>query len=93
MNQPPLWLLTYLTKAMLVAEAAGAKEIGVEHLSAAVESAPGEDAPAEARSGPFIPVPKRDMMLSAELRAFLESLGDFQRISIADLQRALRARK
>jgi hypothetical protein len=89
MNPPP-WILIALAQALQVAEAAGAKEIGVEHLRAAIETAEGEIEPAEPRGETLLPVPKRDMMLSEELRGLLESLQDFQKISVTELQRALR---
>jgi hypothetical protein len=90
----PFWLTTALFKAMLAAETAGAKEIGVEHLLAELESSSGEPAPVE--TPPEIPeirlpVPHRDMMLSEKLSCLLESLGDLQQMNVTDLQRALRS--
>ena len=62
----PFWLITALVRAMLVAETAGAKEIGVEHLRTALESPSGESPRAETRPEIpeiLLPVPHRDMML------------------------------
>ena len=90
----PFWLITALFKAMLAAETAGAKEIGVGHFLAALESPSGESPPAETRPEiPEIrlPVPHRDMMLSEKLSCSLESLGDLQQMNVTDLQRALRS--
>ena len=104
----PFWLTTALFKAMLAAETAGAKEIGVNHLLAALESSSGEPAPVETRPGDavphvpsalaeipeiLLPVPHRDMMLSEKLSCLLNSLGDFQQMNVTDLLRALGARQ
>ena len=92
----PSWLITVLFKAMLAAEMAGAKEIGVEHLHATLESSSGESSRAETRPEIpeiLLPVPHRDMMLSEKLSCLLDSLGDFQQMNVTDLQRALSARE
>jgi hypothetical protein len=89
----PFWLITALVRAMLVAETAGATEIGVEHLCAALESSSVESPPAETRPEILLPVPHRDMMLSEKLCCFLDSLGNLQQMNVTDLQRALHAKE
>jgi hypothetical protein len=82
-------IVAVFARALVLAEAAGATEIGVQHLLAAAESF--SDAGAELPGDMFKPVPRRDMPFSGAARKALGSLGDYGQSSVTDLLRVLRA--
>ena len=83
----PVPIMPVLITALLLAHAQEATEIGVDHLLAALDADLHEpEPPAE---GPFVPVPRVELPLSAGVRSVMSSLGDIKGVSIDTLRKAL----
>ena len=77
-------------RAFLLAQRSKAREIGIEHLLAALD----EDMPLAVESSirpepPFLPVPHQDLPLSPGAAAALEPLGDIFDVSLRALRSVL----
>ena len=79
--------MAVLFTALLLAHAQEATEIGVDHLLAALDADLHEPEPRA--EGPFVPVPRVELPLSAGVRSVMSSLGDIESASIDTLPRAL----
>jgi hypothetical protein len=87
-DAPPAVVL--LLRAMMVAQNASASEITITHLLAAIDApnTPPERS-SSTRSGPFVPVERRELPLSPGAASVISSLGDLSSISIEVLRPAL----
>jgi hypothetical protein len=85
-------ILEVLIRAIILAQEAGAGEIGIDHLLRAAESA-GEAKSLPQPAAPFLPVPRCEMNLSQEARALFDSFADFEDVTIDSFRGALIAAK
>ena len=93
MSSDQLPAMEVFGKALMLALAAGAAEIGIDTLLCALDdqSTPGE--PVRPATGPFLPVERRELPLSPAAAAVLSSLGDMFSIRLDVLRTALIAAK
>jgi len=83
-------------KALILAEKVNAPEIGVDHLLAALDNPTAERI--EPLTGPFLPAPHRDKLLSEDAKAAIEAAGalapsGLEHLTIDSLRTALLAVK
>jgi len=79
-----------LTRALVLAQTAGAQAIEVEHLLAASKMLGHEPSPVVPPIE-FMPIAKSEMPLSEAAKAVLLSLSSKTDVSISEIQQALRA--
>jgi hypothetical protein len=92
-SQVPSPLVAVFVRALLLAEGAGASEIGIDHLLAALSAALLDERSSAPSVGPFVPTPKRQMFFSSAAQAALESAGSLEQVSIDSLRSALSVAK
>ena len=80
-------------KAAFLAEEEGAKEIGIRHLLAALDSPALETNLSGPSTGPFVPVPRVDKVFSSEAQAAIAASGDLDQLSVDSLRAALTGRR
>jgi hypothetical protein len=85
-------------KALILAERAGATEIGVDHLLAALEFPLVGDEPVAPAPGPVVHTPHREKALSPEAESAVRAAGGgiplgFEGLTIESLRKALLAEK
>jgi hypothetical protein len=90
--QIPGPILEVLICAIILAQEAGAGEIGIDHLLRAAESA-GEAKLPRRSAAPFLPVPRCEMNLSQEAAALFDSFADFENVTKDSFRSALLAAK
>lgn len=81
-------------KALLLSEKAGAPEIGVDHLLAALDSPTTESKSVEQSTGHYVPIPYQDKVFSNEAKAAIEGACalvacDLEQLTIDSLRTAL----
>jgi hypothetical protein len=81
-------------KALLLSEKAGAREIGVDHLLAALDNPTTERKSVEQSTGPYVPIPYQDPVFSNEAQAAIEGACalvpcDLEQLTIDWLRTAL----
>lgn len=86
-------MMEVLVKVLMLAEQAGAREIGTDHLLAAIDQRPTEGLPVASPSELLVPIEKRDMPFSIEAMAALESVGGLERSDVEELRNTLIAIK
>ena len=77
--------------ALRLAQNAGASEISIEILLAALDHKFTSNEVAEPTTGPFLPVPQEEMLLSKEAESAIAPLGDIFSIPASLLRSALLA--
>jgi hypothetical protein len=80
-------------KALMLALAAGAAEIGIDTLLCALDDQSRPNEPVRPATGPFLPVERRELALSPAAAAVVSSLGDMFSIRPDVLRTALIAAK
>jgi hypothetical protein len=90
-DTPPIFDVFF--KALFLAEQEGAKEIGIRHLLAALDSPAMETNLGVSSTGPFVPVPRVDKFLSSGAQAAIAALGNLDHMSIDSLRAVLTARR
>ena len=78
-----------LVKALVLAQRSGASEIGIDHLSAALDSNEPIPTTIAGTAEPYSPVPKRDMPLALDAIAAISPLGELSTVSLDTLRSAL----
>lgn len=73
----------------MLAQSSGASEIGIEHLLTALDYEAGFTDPVAPLEGPFVSVPKQDMLLLPGAAEAIAPLGDIWRITLDVLRGAL----
>lgn len=62
-----------LFRALLVSEEEGAPEIGLDHLLAALDRTTEQSSLLDVSTGPYMPIPHRNMNLSEEAKAAIKA--------------------
>jgi hypothetical protein len=78
-----------LIKAGLLARSSGAAEIGIDELLSAINIQSPLSGPTASSEGPFIPVPKYDILLSSAAAKAIASAGNLETLSSEQLRNAL----
>ena len=76
-------------RALILAETECAPEIRLDHLLAALDVAPTEKQPVPSSVGPLLPCEHRDMVVSCEADALIESVGGLEGATLGRLRSAL----
>jgi hypothetical protein len=76
-------------RALLLAEKEGAREIGIDHLLAALDSPAIETNLSGASTEPFVPVPRVDKIFSSQAQAAITAAGDLDQLTVDSLRAVL----
>jgi hypothetical protein len=88
-NLSPILVEAFI-RALILADSAGESEIGISHLLTSLDLMAAEKQPATPPP-PGHPIPARDLPLSNEVRAVVDSIGGLEHATPEVLRSALRA--